>query len=251
MFDMQTCIRRGTRAVVSLACFACAAAGTLRASPPAVPHQGSSSQVSAKQPEPIAAPTIGSRSVASRVVLQSSSIGATPAVVNTQHAAVVTYQDGQLTIDVENSTLADVLKLVAEKTGATIDIPPGSGFEPIVEHVGPGPAKDVLRHLLNGSRFNFIIVSSQQRPQYPAQVLLSLQRVEAGDPSPSPDRPQDPPPPYLWSPQEDTSILVLSPQYNESLTHPRESLPPEALGELMKEKARELMEQNRQQYPPQ
>jgi hypothetical protein len=99
-------------------------------------------------------------------------------VVSMQHSAVVTYRDGQLTIDAENSTLAEVLKLVAEKTGAVIDVPPGSGLERIVEHTGPGRAEDVLAWLLNGSPFDFVIVSSPQRPHDPTQVLLFLHRAD-------------------------------------------------------------------------
>ena len=99
-------------------------------------------------------------------------------VVSMQHSAVVTYRDGQLTIDAENSTLAEVLKLVAEKTGAVIDVPPGSGLERIVEHTGPGRAEDVLTHLLNGSAFDFIIVGSSQHPHDPTQVLLFPHRAD-------------------------------------------------------------------------
>jgi len=91
---------------------------------------------------------------------------------------VVTYRDGQLAIDAENSTLADVLQVVAEKTGALIDVPPGSGLERIVEHTGPGHAEDVLATLLNGSAFDFIIVGSS-RSRDPIQVLLFPHKMDA------------------------------------------------------------------------
>ena len=104
--------------------------------------------------------------------------GAPGTVVDTPHSPVVTYRDGQLTIDAENSTLAAVLELVAEKTGAMIDVPSGSGLEQIVEHTGPGRAEDVLTHLLNGSAFDFIIVGSSQHPHDPTQVLLFPHRAD-------------------------------------------------------------------------
>jgi hypothetical protein len=97
---------------------------------------------------------------------------------STKTGAVVTYQNGQLTIDAENITLAAVLELVAKKTGAVIDVPPGSGLDPIFEHVGPGQANDVLTQLLKGSQFNFVIVSSPQHRSEPEQVLLSLRQPE-------------------------------------------------------------------------
>jgi hypothetical protein len=98
--------------------------------------------------------------------------GAPGTVVDTPLSPVVTYRDGVLTIDAQNSTLAEVLKLVAEKTGAVIDVPPGTGLDRIVEHTGPGSTEDVLTGLLNGSPFDFVIVGSSQRPHDPMQVLL-------------------------------------------------------------------------------
>lgn len=88
---------------------------------------------------------------------------------------IVTYEDHQLSIDADNQTLADVLQLVAQRTGATIDIPPGSGLERIVEHIGPGPAKDVLSQMLNGSNLNFVIMSDPQDPDGLQEVVLSPQ----------------------------------------------------------------------------
>jgi|ERR1019366_7497609 hypothetical protein len=104
--------------------------------------------------------------------------GAPGTVVDTPHSPVVTYRDGQLTIDAQKSTLAEVLKLVAEKTGAVIDVPPGGGLDRIVEHTGPGRAEDVLAWLLNGSPFDFVIVSSPQPPHDPTQILLFLHGAE-------------------------------------------------------------------------
>jgi hypothetical protein len=98
---------------------------------------------------------------------------------STKPGVEVTYEGGQLTIDAMNTTLADVLESIAEKTGAVIAIPAGSGAEPIAEHVGPGQPNDVLVQLLNGSRFNFVIVSSPQYPFEPEQILLSMRESDA------------------------------------------------------------------------
>ena len=167
-----------------------------------------------------------------------------------EHAPVVTYRNGKLTIDAENTTLADVLKLVAEKTGATIDLPPGSGLERIVEHSGPGRANDVLTQLLNGSHFNFIIVNSPQHPYEPTQVVLSLQRADTDTPTAVSVAPPTQPSPY-WTPPTDVGPVPLPPQYDSSLTAPKEELTPEARGELMRAKGQELLEKARQEAPPQ
>ena len=162
----------------------------------------------------------------------------------------VVYRNGQLTIDAHNATLADVLKLVAEKTGATIDVPPGSATEAIVEHAGPGMPNDVLTQLLNGSHFNFIIVNSTQHPQELAQVLLSVRPVDTGVPALAP-APTPLTPVVIYKPEPVLAAQPLPPRYDTSLQAPSEKMTPESLGELMNEKAKELRERNQTQYPSQ
>jgi len=87
---------------------------------------------------------------------------------------VVTYQGGRLTIDAENESLAGVLKLIAEKTGAVIDVPAGTGSERVVAHAGPGQASEVLKELLEGSEYNFVVLCSQQPTHELHEVLLTV-----------------------------------------------------------------------------
>ena len=70
----------------------------------------------------------------------------------------VSYQNNQLTIVAPNSTLADILKAVRKQTGAEIEVP--SAPERVVTRLGPGPARDVMAELLNGSRFNYILLGA-------------------------------------------------------------------------------------------
>jgi hypothetical protein len=70
----------------------------------------------------------------------------------------VTYQNAQLTIVAPNSTLGDILRAVRKQTGAEIDIP--TAPERVVTHLGPGPAREVVAELLNGSRFNYVLLGS-------------------------------------------------------------------------------------------
>ena len=176
--------------------------------------------------------------------------------VGTPQSPVVTYQDGQLTIDAETSTLAEVLKLVAEKTGAEIDVPPGTGLDRIVEHTGPGRAEVVLASLLNGSPFDFVIVSSLQPPHDPTQVLLFLH--EAATPSIDQTVSASAQPktssPVLWKPPS-TSLLFTRPEDASSapvvfpppiMAPPTEPIPPEVREQMMKDFSRQLRGQ-----PPQ
>ena len=159
------------------------------------------------------------------------------------HGPVVTYRDGQLTIDAENSTLAAVLELVAEKTGAVIEVPPGSGLERIIEHTGPGRAEDVLASLLNGSPFDFVIVGSPQPPHVPMQVLLSLHTADTPASLP-PQLPQTPTSASLWTPPQDAPTVAAVPYELDSrnLEPPKEPLSPEVLGQMMRDRARQLRE---------
>jgi|SRR5580704_612259 hypothetical protein len=71
----------------------------------------------------------------------------------------VAFRDGQLTIMAKNSTLVDILRDVRTQTGAFVDLP-GNATERVVGQFGPGPARDVLATLLNGSHFNYVLLGS-------------------------------------------------------------------------------------------
>ncbi len=85
----------------------------------------------------------------------------------------VTYQNGMLTIAAQNSTLADILAAVRARTGAAIEMPPGGAAERVVTRLGPAPPRDVLDSLLEGSRFNYLILSSEQQPDAVQRIVLT------------------------------------------------------------------------------
>jgi len=82
----------------------------------------------------------------------------------------VTYENNQLTINAPNSTLADILRAIRKLTGAEIEIP--SAPERVVTHLGPGPARDVIADLLNGSRFNYVLLGSPTDSNGLTRVVL-------------------------------------------------------------------------------
>src|SRR6266567_3281761 len=82
----------------------------------------------------------------------------------------VSYQNSQLTIIAPNSTLGDILRAVRKQTGAEIDIP--AAPERVVTHLGPGPAREVLAELLNGSRFNYVLLGSTANEAELTRVVL-------------------------------------------------------------------------------
>ena len=83
----------------------------------------------------------------------------------------VTYQDGLLTIVAPNSTLGDILRGVRKHTAADIEIP-ATASERVVTRLGPGPAREVMAELLNGSRFNYILLGSPQDANLLVRVVL-------------------------------------------------------------------------------
>jgi len=98
---------------------------------------------------------------------------------------LVSFQGGLLSINSNKANLSEVLFAIHEKTGAEIAIPAGAEQEQVVAEYGPAPAPEVLAHLLNGSKFNFLILSSSTDPHALDRVILSS-RPEGPMPQPRP-----------------------------------------------------------------
>jgi AMIN domain len=100
---------------------------------------------------------------------------AAPVVVEKPAPKVeVDFKNGELKIWANRATLAEVLNEVHRRTGAELSMPPGAGQDPIVANLGPAPARDVLASLLNGSKFNFVMVSSDRDPSQLRGIFLTL-----------------------------------------------------------------------------
>jgi hypothetical protein len=86
-------------------------------------------------------------------------------------APEVSYQNGLLTIVAPNSTLGDILRGVRKHTAADIEVP-ATASERVVTRLGPGPAREVVAELLNGSRFNYILLGSPDDANALVRVVL-------------------------------------------------------------------------------
>ena len=158
---------------------------------------------------------------------------------------VVDYRDGKLKIDAENTTLAAVLNAIAQKTGAVINVPPGSGMEPVVEHTGPALPDDVLTQLLTGSPFNFIIVDSPQKPSRLAEVLLSMRAEGAERVNTAAIPPAVRQPVVAETDEPGEPPVMVAPANTASAS--QEHLSPDVIEQMMKDKAREIREMTQQQ----
>ena len=127
-------------------------------------------------------------------------------------ALEVTFQDGLLTIHSNKATLSEVLFAVQQRTGAEVSIAAGAEQEKVVAEIGPAPAQVALTQLLNGSKFNFLLLNAVNDPQRLDRVILTPRPDRVFSPAPAmaqmtppatPDNnPQmDPQPAYVPPPQ--------------------------------------------------
>jgi hypothetical protein len=107
----------------------------------------------------------------------------------------VTYQYGMLSISASNSTLGQVLRAVEAETGASVDFPADAGSERVAAQLGPGTPTEVLAKLLNGLKFNYIIVGEPGDSGRLQKLILSVEQgtqsvtvssAQNNSPSPTP-----------------------------------------------------------------
>jgi hypothetical protein len=103
----------------------------------------------------------------------------------------VSFNNGLLSINSDRASLSEVLLAVHQRTGAEMAIPAGAEQEKVVVNLGPAPAPEVLSQLLNGSKFNFVILSSTKNPAVLDQVILTPRteapvQAQAAAPQPPP-----------------------------------------------------------------
>lgn len=96
----------------------------------------------------------------------------------------VSFRDGLLGIRASKVTLSQVLFAVQQRTGAEVSIAAGAEQEQVVADIAPAAAQEVLARLLNGSHFNFLILSANDDPRQLDRVILSPRAEGATMPLP-------------------------------------------------------------------
>jgi len=148
---MSRSVRMGSLALAAAVCLA--TPGVSQTPPARTPHK-----VSKKAPLPLPSGPLGP--------LPQFPLDSLPAV-----APHVNFEGGLLTIETPNSTLGDVLRAVHSQTLADMDIPSGA-TDRVALHLGPGPAREVVATLLNGSRFNYVLLGAPDDPRKLTRVVL-------------------------------------------------------------------------------
>jgi hypothetical protein len=94
----------------------------------------------------------------------------------------ITEQNGMLSLSSKKASLAEVLEELRKQTGAEIVVPPGAEGEEVAISLGPAAPRDVISQLLNGSRYNFIIVGADNDANRIQKLILT--RKAGGGPVP-------------------------------------------------------------------
>jgi hypothetical protein len=82
-------------------------------------------------------------------------------------------RDGLIRVIAEHVPLRDVLKAISASTGAEVQFPMGALQEQIFVHSGLETPQDVVRELLKGSHFNYVILSSNGEPGGLMRLILT------------------------------------------------------------------------------
>jgi len=110
-------------------------------------------------------------------------ISALPANQPGQASSRVVFRDGLLTVHAHNANLAEVLNAIQRKTGASFEFPSSAAQEPVAVDLGPASPHDVLASLLNGSRFDYIVLGRPDDPNDIATVMLQEKSGANGVPN--------------------------------------------------------------------
>jgi len=93
------------------------------------------------------------------------------------HPPELAWDGKQLSITADNSTLYEILVAVRSRLGANIDVPTNASSERVAVRLGPGPAREVLSALLEGSNYNYIIMARESNQNEIESVTLSSRAV--------------------------------------------------------------------------
>lgn len=129
--------------------------------------------------------------------------------------AKVTLVSGKLTVQADNSSLADILHQISQTGGMSVDGLQTSGrndAQRVFGNYGPGAPRDVISDLLHGMGYNVMMLG--ETPSGTPRQLTLTARTAGGVPNPTPqpqrtfdrndDNDNSPPPPQYNDEQQET-----------------------------------------------
>jgi hypothetical protein len=129
----------------------------------------------------------------------------------------ISFQDGRLRLVSNKASLAEVLNEIRMQLNAEIVVPAGAEQEVVAVALGPATPREVISRLLDGSRYNFIIVGTDADANQVERVVLSPKNnmaesaiaptpvAEMQGPGAVPPPPVPPPPTEDVQPQGDSN----------------------------------------------
>jgi hypothetical protein len=175
----------------------------------------------------------------------------------------VTYAGGQLSVSALHCSLQEVLRAIANATGAQLEIPSGLAGEAVAIHQGPGSPTEVLARILNGSSFDYMIVGNGRDGTLQRVVLTPRNGVPNDQQQNVASAGQAGQEPELYGGQgfsvtpgseEDVAAAVAREQENERNADPNAKAQGQILDAMQKEMLRQrhaMQEQQQQPAPPQ
>ena len=127
----------------------------------------------------------------------------------------VHFQNGVMSVHAERTNLAAVLTEIRKQTGGDIAIPAGAEQEPVIAKLGPAPARDVITALLNGSRYNFVMIGWDNGSSLSRLILTPKGGGVVTPPPPAPANSTPAPPVRIPQPQPGDSDVATSSQQSE------------------------------------
>jgi hypothetical protein len=171
-----------------------AKAAKVAASAPAAKRTGKSRPPAAKQPP---APEPQPTPAEPVVPLRPSQLPSVPPRIS--------FQQGQLTVIAENSTLGDVFGAIRNATGIKIETQGGPSGDRVAAKIGPAPTREVLLSLLQGSRYDYVMLGSLNDPEQVERVILTPKTAGGTAVASAPSQPQMPPQQPRPDVEEDSS----------------------------------------------
>jgi hypothetical protein len=167
-----------------------------------------------------------------------------PAFDKAAEASVVWDSHG-LTIDAANSSLQQILNDVSTAIGAKVE-----GFsndQRVFGEFGPGPAREVLSQVLQGSGYNVIMIGGQGQGA-PRQILLSERQAGPAQPAGRNNNPSND--------EDDAADEPQPPPAPEQIQN-RPGFPPggpprspQQIMQEMQQRQQQIQQQQQQQSPP-
>lgn len=166
----------------------------------------------------------------------------------------VVFRDGLLAVHAHGANLADVLNAIQRKTGATFEFPNSAAQEPVAVDLGPASPHDVLAQLLNGSRFDYIVLGRPDDPNEISTVMLQEKSGAGGAAQPVASYPAAAYQPPEVQEQDEVPTEIPAddqppPPATNAVEDQNPKTPEQMLEELKQLQAQQAQQQQQQQQP--